>query len=72
MQNIFLTAESIGLGSCYINQLFWLRNETAVRDYLLELGIPKEHVICNAAATGYIAAETPAPARKSGMIRIIK
>jgi nitroreductase len=72
MQNIFLTAESIGLGSCYINQLFWLRNETAVRDYLLELGVPREHVICNAAAIGYIEAETPVPARKSGTINVIR
>jgi nitroreductase len=72
MQNIFLAAESIGLGSCYINQLFWLRNEAAVRDYLSELGIPKEHVICNAAAIGYIANETPAPARKDGTVNIIR
>ncbi len=71
MQNIFLAAESIGLGTCYINQLFWLRNEAVVRDYLTELGIPKAHVICSAAAVGYIAAETPAPARKSGTVKIV-
>ena len=38
MENIFLTAQSLGLGSCYINQLHWLRNDVNVRDYLSELG----------------------------------
>ncbi|MDR0292938.1 MAG: nitroreductase [Oscillospiraceae bacterium] len=72
MQNIFLAAQSLGLGSCYINQLFWLRDEPAVRDYLQELGIPKERVICSAAAIGFKGAESPAPARKEGTIQIVR
>lgn len=72
VQNIFLAAQSMGLGSCYINQLFWLREEALVRDYLHELGIPRDHVICNAAAVGYIKKETPALARKKGTINIIR
>lgn len=72
LQNIFLAAQSIGLGSCYINQLFWLRNMPGVREYLSELGIPREHVICSAAAIGHIAAETPAPPRKDGTVQIIR
>ncbi len=27
LENIFLTAQSLGLGSCYINQPYWLRND---------------------------------------------
>jgi nitroreductase len=72
MENIFLAAESIGLGSCYINQLHWLRDDTDVRTYLFELGIPKEHVICCSAAIGLIGAESPAPARKGGTINIVR
>jgi nitroreductase len=72
MQNIFLAAQSIGLGSCYINQLRWLRDDPSVRDYLFEYGVPREHVICCAAAIGYIAVESPAPARKEGTINIIR
>jgi nitroreductase len=72
LENIFLAAQSIGLGSCYINQLHWLRNDPGVRDFLFELGIPKEHTICSAAALGYAAKETPAPVRKEGTACIIK
>jgi nitroreductase len=72
MENIFLAAQSLGLGSCYCNQLFWLRNEEIVRTYLAELGIPREHVICNAAAIGFIGQESAAPVRKNGTINIIR
>lgn len=72
LENLFLAAQSLGLGSCYINQLHWLRNDTELRDYLFELGIPKEHTICSAAALGYIGKESNVPLRKDGTIHIIK
>lgn len=72
LQNIFLAAHSLGLGTCYINQLHWLRNDPGVRDYLFELGIPKEHTICSAAAVGFIAKASPAPARKEGTVRVVR
>ena len=72
LQNIFLTAQSLGLGSCYINQLHWLRDDPPVRAYLLELGIPREHTICSSAAIGYIGKESITPARKEGTIHIIR
>ncbi len=71
LENIFLTAQSIGLGSCYINHLHWLRNDVNLRDYLFELGIPKEHTICSAAAVGYIDKESGVRERKEGTINII-
>jgi nitroreductase len=72
LENIFLAAQSLGLGSCYINHLHWLRNDPNVRAYLLELGIPKEHTICSSAAIGFIGAESAAPVRKEGTIHIIR
>lgn len=72
LQNIFLAAQSLGLGSCYINQLHWLRNDSAIRDYLFALGIPKEHTICSAAAIGYIKTASAAPARKEGAVKIVR
>jgi len=72
LENIFLAAQSMGLGSCYINQLHWLRNDPGVRGYLSELGIPKEHTICSSAAIGFIGDESAAPVRKEGTINIIK
>jgi nitroreductase len=72
LENIFLAAHSLGLGSCYINQLHWLRDDPGVRAYLYELGIPKEHTICSAAAIGYVGVESAAPARKEGTTIIIR
>ena len=73
LQNIFLSAHSLGIGSCWINQLTWLNGCAGVREYLAALGIPKEHVICGAAALGYRNGEMPkAPARKENTIRIVR
>ena len=71
LENIFLVAQSLGLGSCYINQLHWLRDDPLIRRYLHELGIPREHTICSSAAIGFIASPSSAPARKEGTINII-
>jgi nitroreductase len=71
LENIFLAAHSLGLGSCYINQLFWLRDDPGVRAYLTDLGVPAEHVICSAAAVGYIDVPTAPPVRKDGTINIV-
>lgn len=71
-QNIFLAAESLGLGSCYINQLHWLRNDPGVRDYLLESGIPLENTICCSVVVGYIGKVSVAPMRKDGTINIVR
>lgn len=72
LENLFLAAESLGLGSCYINQLHWLRNDLQLREYLLEMGIPKEHTICSAAAVGYIGRVSNAPKRRDGTVHIVK
>ncbi|MDR0570872.1 MAG: nitroreductase family protein [Clostridiales Family XIII bacterium] len=72
LENIFLAAQSMGLGSCYINQLYWLRRDEGVREYLSSLGIPREHVICSAAAVGPVDRDFPAPPRKDGTVNIIR
>ena len=72
LENLFLAAQSLGLGSCYINQLHWLRGDPGVRNFLFELGIPKEHTICSSAAIGYIGKAAAPPPRKEGTTRIIR
>jgi nitroreductase len=72
LENIFLTAQSLGLGSCYLNQLHWLRNDEKLREYLFDLGIPKEYTICSTAAVGYAVKESNPPVRKEGTIQVIK
>lgn len=72
LENIFLAAQSIGLGSCYINQLHWLRDDPDVREFLFDLGVPQEHTICSAAAIGYINRESAPPQRKEGTIQVVR
>jgi nitroreductase len=72
LENIFLLAESMGLGSCYINSPHWLRSDKPLRDYLLTLGIPREHTICNSAAIGYAAKTSHPPVRKENTTRIVE
>lgn len=73
LQNIFLTANSLNLGSCWINQLRWLDTDPSVRNFLEKLGIPKEHTICGSAAIGWIDGNIPnPPARKPNTVNIIR
>jgi nitroreductase len=72
LENVFLAAQSMGLGSCYLNQLHWLRNDPGVREFLFKLGIPKEHTICSAAAVGQIDKKSVPPARKPNTTRIVR
>lgn len=73
LENVFLAAHSLHLGSCWINQLTWLQNNQKIRDFLELLKLPKDHVICGSAAIGYIDGEMPtAPARKKDVIHIIR
>jgi nitroreductase len=73
LQNIFLTANSIDLGTCWINQLSWLNDNIKVREFLFHIGLPIDHKICGASSVGYIDGEIPkAPIRKENTINIIK
>jgi nitroreductase len=73
LQNMFLAAYSLGLGSCWINQLRWLNDHAGIRAYLGSLGLAAEQVICGAAAIGLIDGVPPvAKARKENTIQVIK
>ncbi len=52
LQNMMLEAESLGVGSCWINQLHWLDENPDIRAYLEPLGIGKDETICGALAVG--------------------
>lgn len=71
LQNVMLAAHSIGLGTCWINQLRWLDGDAEIRALLAALGLPREHRICGAVAAGYSDIATRAPARKDGTVLIV-
>ena len=73
LQNIFLAAESYGIGSVWINQLTNNCDEPEIRTILTELEIPENHVVYGIAALGYANPNSPPPVyREIGDIKFIK
>lgn len=64
LQNIFLAAKSLGIGSCWINQLGQTCDEPEVRAFLTKLGIPENHRVYGCAALGYAPSDIPVKERK--------
>ncbi len=63
MENIFLAAHALGVGSVWINQLKGNCDEPAVREVLRSFGVPDNHIGFGTAALGYAAGE-PRPMHK--------
>lgn len=53
LENIFLAASSLGIGSCWINQIGQTCDDPEVRALLTELGVPANHKVYGCAALGY-------------------
>jgi len=56
LQNIFLAAHSLSIGSVWINQLCDCCDDPDVRAVLTELGVPEDDLVNGMAALGYPAA----------------
>ena len=72
MGNMMLAATSLGLGSCWINQVRDQCDVPAVRALLTEYGTPEDHIVTCSAAIGYIAKETQPHERREGVCNIVK
>lgn len=73
LQNMFLAAHSLNIGSCWIHILAITGNDPKVRSILTELGIPEDYDLSGTAALGYNSKEAPKAApRKEGTVTIIK
>lgn len=59
LENIFLAANALGIGSVWINQLYDTCNDPAVRAELTKLGLPEACDVVGCAALGYAADEVP-------------
>ena len=72
LENIFLMANSLNIGSCWINQLKAICDEEAAREILTSFDIPENHIVWGMAAIGYPNA-TPKPhSIKNGTIKFVK
>lgn len=69
--NMMLAAHSLGIGSCWLNQLPGQTNAPHIRELLTELGVPGDHDAFGSLALGYAEGEPkPADTRKD-VIQII-
>lgn len=59
LENMFVAAHALGIGSVWINQLQATCDDIFVRALLTEIGIPESHVAHGCAALGYAAAPSP-------------
>jgi nitroreductase len=55
LENIFVAANSLGIGSVWINQFRSICDEPAVRAQLSEINLPDDHIVRGCAALGYPA-----------------
>ena len=53
LENMMIAANALELGSCWINQLHWLDDNTAIREYMAHHGLEKDETITGAVAIGY-------------------
>ena len=73
LQNIFLAAHSLGLGSCWIQILSFVDESESLRDYLKELGVPENYRIYGTAIIGYPDGDLPSDIiKKDGTVNIVK
>lgn len=57
MENMFLMAQELGIGSCWINQLKEICDEPQVRAELKQFGVPDNHIVWGIVDLGYAAQE---------------
>ncbi len=73
LENIFLAAHSLNIGSCWIHILSVTADDLNVRSILTELGIPEGYEVSGTAALGFSSKEAPKAApRKEGTVNIVK
>ncbi len=64
IENMMVAANALDLGSCYINQLYWLNEEPSLLSYLQELGMKENERVYASMVLGYAATEDGLPNRK--------
>ena len=68
LENMMLAAHSLGLGSCWINQLKYCGDKPEVAAYLDQIGLPEGRRVVCMRALGHAAEEGTAHPRKEGLV----
>ena len=69
-----LAAHSLGIGSCWINQLGTTCNDPEVREFITSLGVPADHQVYGCVALGYADPKAPLKEKvvKEGTVTIVE
>ena len=59
LENMMIMANSLDLGSCWINQLHWLDENPRIRAFLYEYGLKEEETVTAGLVLGYAADGMP-------------
>lgn len=51
---MMLEANELELGSCWINQLRWLADNSRINEYLKTLGLLDDEEVCGSLSVGYV------------------
>ena len=57
-------ANALDLGSCWINQLRWLKDNPVIMEYLYELGLHEDEAVFGSLSIGYADSEDGLPNRR--------
>lgn len=71
-ENMFLAAQSYGIGSVWLNPLMTICDEPEIRAMLDEFEIPAQHIVWSMAAFGYPAAPGSLLARKTDVVNWVE
>jgi nitroreductase len=74
IENMMLASTSLGIGSCWINQLGSTCDDVDVRTFITELGVPSSHKVFGCVALGYAIPDAPRKEKsiKSGLVTIVR
>ena len=64
IQNMMIAAQSLGIGTCDINNLKWLNEDGVMLEYLRGLGLGEKEVPCGSLSMGYSSMKKELPALK--------
>lgn len=72
LENMFLAARSLGIGSCWVNQLGAANDDKQFSAFLENLGRPAGYRVYGSAAFGFPAGEFPKPAPRKGLVNWVE
>ena len=70
--NMMLAAHSLGIGSCWLNQLPGLIHMPLIRELLSDLDVPANHIVYGSVVMGYAAEEPKQAAPRKNVVNIIR